>query len=110
MKIMPCPLNGPRNISEFVYGGEVKAMPDHKNCSDKAWAEYVFYSDNTIKIVKEWWFHSASGYWFIAERHTASDEIIRTYDPSEIYKERINFDADTREVNANSGEGKGAQS
>ncbi|MEI8610312.1 sarcosine oxidase subunit delta [Enterovibrio sp. Hal110] len=38
---MPCPLNGPRNISEFVYGGEVKAMPDHKNCSDKAWAEYV---------------------------------------------------------------------
>ncbi|MBE1273539.1 sarcosine oxidase subunit delta [Enterovibrio baiacu] len=112
MKIMPCPLNGPRNINEFVYGGEVKAIPDHKNCSDKAWAEYVFYSDNTIKIVKEWWFHSASGYWFIAERHTASDEIIRTYDPSEIYKERINFDADTREANAadgKNGEGKGAQ-
>ncbi|PMN94688.1 sarcosine oxidase subunit delta [Enterovibrio norvegicus] len=113
MKIMPCPLNGPRNISEFVYGGEVKAMPDHKNCSDKAWAEYVFYSDNTIKIVKEWWFHSASGYWFIAERHTASDEIIRTYDPSEIYKQRVNFHADGLEANAvetKSGEGKGAQS
>ncbi|MCR8722118.1 sarcosine oxidase subunit delta, partial [Pseudomonas syringae] len=22
MKIMTCPLNGPRNISEFTYGGE----------------------------------------------------------------------------------------
>ncbi|MQT72472.1 sarcosine oxidase subunit delta, partial [Pseudomonas sp. FSL R10-0071] len=24
MKIMMCPLNGPRNISEFTYGGEFK--------------------------------------------------------------------------------------
>ena len=28
MKIMHCPLNRPRNISEFVYGGEVREMPD----------------------------------------------------------------------------------
>jgi sarcosine oxidase delta subunit len=27
MKIMPCPLNGPRNISEFSYGGELRQMP-----------------------------------------------------------------------------------
>lgn len=27
MKIMICPLNGPRNISEFTYGGEFKPMP-----------------------------------------------------------------------------------
>ena len=26
MKIMPCPLNGPRNISEFVCGGEAEAF------------------------------------------------------------------------------------
>ena len=43
MKIMNCPLNGPRNISEFVYGGQVKTMPDHTLSSDSAWAEYVFY-------------------------------------------------------------------
>ncbi|MGE8384902.1 MAG: sarcosine oxidase subunit delta, partial [Pseudomonas putida] len=24
MKILTCPLNGPRNISEFTYGGEFK--------------------------------------------------------------------------------------
>ena len=93
MKIMPCPLNGPRNISEFVYGGEVRDMPDPNLCSDQEWADYVFYSDNAIKVVTEWWYHSASGYWFIAERHTASDEIIKTYDPSELYKERVTFSA-----------------
>ena len=39
MKIMMCPLNGPRNISEFTYGGEFKPMPDPVNCSDAEWAE-----------------------------------------------------------------------
>lgn len=92
MKLMTCPLNGPRNISEFVYGGEVKEMPDHHRCSDKEWANYVFYSDNTIRVVQEWWFHAPSGYWFIAERHTASDEILRTYDPSERYQQRVEFE------------------
>ena len=28
MKILTCPINGPRNITEFVWGGEVKVMPD----------------------------------------------------------------------------------
>lgn len=93
MKIMHCPLNGPRNISEFIYGGEVKEMPDSQTCSNKEWADYVFYHDNTVKHVLEWWFHSPSGYWFIAERHTASDEILRTFDAAEIFKERVEFQA-----------------
>ena len=46
MKIMPCPLNGPRNINEFTYGGEFKQMPDPTTCSDTEWADYVFNSDN----------------------------------------------------------------
>ncbi|MGH1431436.1 MAG: sarcosine oxidase subunit delta [Neptuniibacter sp.] len=93
MKIMTCPLNGPRNISEFVHGGEVREMPDPNLCSDSEWAEYVFYYENAITVVKEWWLHAPSGYWFIAERHTATDEILRTYDPSEIYKDRVDFSA-----------------
>ena len=88
MKIMHCPLNGPRNISEFVYGGEVKQMPNPRTCSDKEWAEYVFYSDNLAGVVTEWWMH---GFWFIVERHMVTDEIIRTFDPSEIYNERVEF-------------------
>jgi sarcosine oxidase subunit delta len=42
-----------------------------------------------VKVVKEWWCHSPSGYWFIAERHTASDEVMRTYDPSELKFEGV---------------------
>jgi len=91
MKIMVCPLNGPRNISEFVYGGEVTEMPDPNYCSDDQWADYVFYSDNTIGVVREWWLHAASSYWFIAERHTGTDEIVRTYSPSEVFNKRVEF-------------------
>lgn len=91
MKIMPCPLNGPRNISEFVYGGDVRQMPKPNDCTDKEWAEYVFYSDNRGGVVSEWWLHAPSGYWFIAERHTVSDEIIRTYDASEMFNQRVEF-------------------
>lgn len=102
MKIMPCPLNGPRNISEFVHGGEVRDMPNPTTCTDREWAEYVFYSDNQAGIVTEWWLHAASGYWFIAERHTVTDEIIRTYDPSEMFNQRVEFSDETtaKEVGA----------
>ncbi len=99
MKIMQCPLNGPRNISEFVYGGEVRQMPEPNLCSDEEWAEYVFFHDNQIGLVQEWWLHAPSGYWFIAERHTASDDIVRTFDPSERFKERVEF-APNPEVSA----------
>lgn len=91
MKMMNCPLNGPRNISEFVHGGEVRQMPDPNQCSDREWAEYVFYHDNGIGIITEWWLHAPSGYWFIAERHTATDNILKTYDPSEIFSQRVEF-------------------
>ncbi len=97
MKIMNCPLNGPRNISEFVYGGEVRTMPDPNLCSDSEWADYVFFYDNAITVVKEWWLHAPSGYWFIAERHTATDDIVRTYDAHEIFNKRIDFSVDKQE-------------
>ena len=42
MKIMPCPLNGPRNISEFACAGEVVIAPDPNRCGDGEWADYVF--------------------------------------------------------------------
>lgn len=88
---MNCPLNGPRNISEFVYGGELDSMPDSRACSDEEWAEYVFFDDNPAGVVREWWCHSATSYWFVAERDTVTDEILKTYPASEIFKERVEF-------------------
>ena len=93
MKLMPCPLNGPRNITEFTYGGEVRTMPDPSRASAAEWADYVFNQDNPAGVVREWWLHNASGYWFIAERDTVADDILRTFDPSEIFRERVEFSA-----------------
>ena len=42
MKILHCPLNGPRPLSEFAYGGEVRKMPDPNTCTDAEWADYAF--------------------------------------------------------------------
>jgi sarcosine oxidase subunit delta len=91
MKIMNCPLNGPRNISEFVWGGEVRDEPDPRSASDADWAEHVFMHDNQPAVVREWWLHAPTAYWFIAERNTLTDEIVRTYPPSEIFKTRRDY-------------------
>ena len=98
MKMMPCPLNGLRNISEFIYGGEVRDMPDQNHCSDQEWADYVFNQSNQIGIVREWWLHAPSNYWFIAERHTATDQILRSYDPKVLFTQRIDFVAETQQT------------
>jgi sarcosine oxidase subunit delta len=95
MKIMNCPLNGPRNISEFTYGGEFKQMPDPQTCTDVEWADYVFNSDDCLGVVREWWMHTPSSYWFLAERHTGSDEILRTFDPKEVFQTRVDFPSTT---------------
>lgn len=79
MKLMPCPINGPRPLQEFVYGGEYRPQPDPKTCTDEQWADYVFCRAGEPAVRKEWWYHSASGTWFIAERDTLHDEILRTY-------------------------------
>lgn len=77
MKLMTCPLNGPRNISEFVWGGDVKAEPE-PGCSDAAWAEHLFLEDNVAGEVDEWWLHAPSNTWFIARRNTLTDVIVWT--------------------------------
>jgi sarcosine oxidase subunit delta len=84
MKLLTCPINGTRPVSEFVYGGSYREMPDAEGSSDCEWAAYVHYRNNTPGIKKEWWYHSPSGTWFIAERNTMSDDVITTYLYSEL--------------------------
>lgn len=79
MKIMTCPLNGPRNIAEFVCAGEVKAMPDPVGCSDEEWAGYLFLEANPAGLIVEWWLHAPTSYWFIAKRDTVTEQIVATY-------------------------------
>ena len=79
MKLLRCPINGLRPLSEFIFGGEVRDMPDAAACSDAQWADYVFNRQGEPGTRKEWWYHPASGIWFIAERDNLKDEFVRTY-------------------------------
>lgn len=91
MKLLTCPLNGPRNITEFVYGGELHSMPDPVASSAGDWTEYLFFHDNPAGLVTEWWCHAATSYWFLAERDTVTDEIVRTFPTSHLFVERVEF-------------------
>lgn len=88
MKIMHCPLNGPRNISEFVCAGEVREMPDPDACSDAEWADHIFMHDNAAGQVVEWWLHAPTSFWFIARRDTVTDEILETMTVQEFVARR----------------------
>lgn len=79
MKLLKCPVNGERPLSEFVFGGEVRDMPDPNTCSDQEWAAYVHHRNGAPGVKREWWYHAPSGTWFIAERNTMLDEVARTY-------------------------------
>ena len=54
-------------------------MPDPETCSDAAWADYVFNRSGVPGVKREWWLHVPSGVWFIAERDTVRDRVLRTY-------------------------------
>ena len=71
--------------------GEVKVMPDPHRTTDAEWADYVFMHDNNAGVVREWWCHVPTSYWFIAERDTRSDTILRTYPASEVFPTRRDF-------------------
>ncbi|MCE9632815.1 MAG: sarcosine oxidase subunit delta [Methylophilales bacterium] len=79
MKLLHCPMNGTRPISEFVFGGEFRDMPDPEASTDKEWAAYVHNRNGAPGLKKEWWYHGPSGTWFIAERNTLTEEVLRTY-------------------------------
>ena len=79
MKILTCPINGPRPLSEFAFGGELREMPDPVRATDAEWTDYVFNRNSVPGIKREWWCHTASGVWFIAERDTVSDQVLRTF-------------------------------
>ncbi len=81
MKKLRCPVNGLRPLLEFAFGGEFRPMTDPERQSDGEWADYVFNRWGEPGVKKEWWYHVASGVWFIAERDTLKDEFIRTYLP-----------------------------
>ena len=76
-----CPNCGNRNSLEFRYGGELNSRPAKPmEASHEEWVDFVFFKDNKRGVQKEWWYHrSGCQLWFIAERHTHTNEVLKTY-------------------------------
>ena len=81
MLILECPNCGARSAQEFRYGGEYNPRPAQPEVAgEEAWTTYIYMRRNRLGMQKEWWYHRAGcGLWFLAERHTKSNEIKRTY-------------------------------
>jgi heterotetrameric sarcosine oxidase delta subunit len=79
---LTCPLCGPRDETEYHYGGQahVDYPKDPSALSDEAWAEYVFYRDNPKGPFAERWSHAGGcRRWFNVVRDTATYEVLAVY-------------------------------
>jgi sarcosine oxidase subunit delta len=82
MLLFSCPNCGPRNETEFHYGGQAHvAYPEQPGeLTDREWAEYLFYRQNTKGLFAERWVHSAGcRKWFNMLRDTVSYDISAVY-------------------------------
>jgi sarcosine oxidase, subunit delta len=77
MILLTCPNCGARNVSEFRFGGETTQRPQAPTRA--TWAAYLYMRKNVLGVQREWWYHGACGSWFLAERHTKTQEIVKTY-------------------------------
>ncbi len=78
MLLIQCPFCGPRNESEFSYGGP--AMPprpsDPAAVSDADWVDWLTVPPNPMGWLEERWWHARGcGAWLTICRHTVTHEI-----------------------------------
>jgi heterotetrameric sarcosine oxidase delta subunit len=76
MLILACPFCGPREFTEFDYGGPAGLDRPPPGATDGAWLDYLYLRANPTGWRRELWRHAhGCGTWFEVERHTTSDEI-----------------------------------
>ncbi len=82
MFLIECPWCGPRDETEFAYGGEAHIdqpkAPD--KLSDDEWADYLFKRKNPMGRHLERWVHTCGcRRWFNVERDTFTHAITAVY-------------------------------
>ena len=81
MFLLDCPNCGPRDVGEFAYQGEITRRPPERPTLRELTA-YVYFRDNVAGVQREWWYHRVGcGVWFVAERDTRTNEVLRTAVP-----------------------------
>jgi heterotetrameric sarcosine oxidase delta subunit len=80
--LLPCPNCGRRDVNEFAYAGEVSERP-RETPSQRELASYVYFHRNVAGVQREWWYHRfGCQVWFLAERDTRTNEVVKTELPS----------------------------
>ncbi len=78
MILLPCPYCGPRNVTEFTYGGDANVVrpKDPPTVSDLEWVDYVYFRDNPRGPHEELWQHSSGcRRWIRVKRDTLTHEV-----------------------------------
>lgn len=86
--LIPHPLLGPRDASEFTYLGDASLL-NRPNASaadgtpqpgaDEAFHDYMYLRDNPAGEHRELWFHEQGDRsWLIVTRNTLTHEILKT--------------------------------
>lgn len=82
MLLIDCPYCGPRDETEFHYGGQAHIVrpTNGETLNDAQWADYLFMRDNPKGPFRERWSHAAGcRRWFNMLRDTATHRIIAIY-------------------------------
>jgi heterotetrameric sarcosine oxidase delta subunit len=82
MMSIECPWCGPRDETEYRYGGQanVPYPADPAALTDEEWGRYLFVRENPRGPFAERWCHAAGcRRWFTVVRDTLTNEILRGY-------------------------------
>lgn len=78
MMLIPCPWCGPRDETEYSYGGQahVPYPVDPHALDDEEWGQYLFFRANPKGDLAERWYHTAGcRRWFALTRNTTTHEV-----------------------------------
>jgi sarcosine oxidase subunit delta len=102
--VLICPNCGPREVTDFGYGGELNPRPK-ETPSLRELGEYNYFRRNVAGVQREWWVHrSGCGEWFIAERDTRTNDVHWTKPVNEVF----GAETDTAGAAAGGADGGGA--
>lgn len=78
-----CPNCGTRDMNEFHFGSEKINRPMHPSRED--WTDYLYKRENVLGVQTEWWYHRLGcRRWFLARRHTRTNQVLETFWPQDI--------------------------
>jgi len=80
MLYIPCPHCGPRDETEFTYGGASHITRPKLSATDHEWTYYLYHRENTKGPYRERWLHGfGCGRWFNVLRDTTTHAILEVY-------------------------------